>query len=874
MAQIYSVLRTEEKTDGYREDIQSKLSGITADFAVLAAVEDVFPEADLQVACAFAQEKQLDAVMLECSYDCGEETTKATAKSGKKKVGVQNSGKKAQSEAVPKGKLVRLDNIDEFSSMPDDYDAVVYRKTALLENLPDPEHGYEMNADLFYRVAEKKMAVGYLTGTKVQIGHPEKKDISRNPDNRKADWYLDRFAAHCHGTLQRYHEKLPAHMQLHLVRELIIRFDTNKNHHDKHVLDTSGLREFYKLVSEVLQNIEDEWLISGAKIWKDYRLSFALQEKLLHLKYMDLQEEYILVDPEKENRGLRYPTRILINGRQMPNQVLPKVCLDVVNEEKDALVLDCSCPYFLKDSAIRWEVLWNKKPVEVQETQRYNETTYFGQAEYRGYTFRLILSKKDFQKKNKLQFVLNIDGKKIPHPIITRRFTSRITSKLNCSYWCFDHYVMTFDRGKVKRAILIEECSGLEHLKREATFWVDILKKTVKKMDTGRPEMLKERFWYWLSYPVYHKKNIWLTFDKIYKGGDCGEYFYKYCVSRKDTDVVPVYLMNEEAEDTKRLRQEGYRPLIHGTRKHRCIYLHAKMVFATHAGLYNFNGISDEEIPYLQDLISADAVCIQHGLTVQDLAFNANQAFNNNKLYYCASKYEVQNLLQPQYGYQNADAIRLKGLARFDGLINRDQKQILITPTWRNYIALWPNGKNESRPYSELFKKTDYYKIYNRLITDDKLLETARRTGYKLIYLVHPNIGEQAVDFEKKDGVEIISALGVNYEKILCESSLMLTDYSGVQFDFAYMRKPVVYYHPPKLPPHYVEGGFFYDTQGFGEICTEHQQLVDTLCDYMEHDCQLKDFYRTRQDDFFAFSDHDNCKRIFEDAYTWQKENR
>lgn len=66
-------------------------------------------------------------------------------------------------------------------------------------------------------------------------------------------------------------------------------------------------------------------------------------------------------------------------------------------------------------------------------------------------------------------------------------------------------------------------------------------------MDTGRPEMLKERFWYWLSYPVYHKKNIWLTFDKIYKGGDCGEYFYKYCVSRKDTDVVPVYLMNEEA---------------------------------------------------------------------------------------------------------------------------------------------------------------------------------------------------------------------------------------------------------------------------------------------------------------------------------------
>lgn len=259
---------------------------------------------------------------------------------------------------------------------------------------------------------------------------------------------------------------------------------------------------------------------------------------------------------------------------------------------------------------------------------------------------------------------------------------------------------------------------------------------------------------------------------------------------------------------------------------------------------------------------------------MQDLAFNANQAFNNNKLYYCASKYEVKNLLQPQYGYLDPSAVRLKGLARFDGLVSRDQKQILITPTWRNYIALCPNAKNESRPYSKLFKDTDYYKIYNSLITDHKLLDTAKKTGYKLIYLVHPNIGEQAVDFEKKEGVEIVSALGVNYEKILCESSLMLTDYSGVQFDFAYMRKPVVYYHPPKLPPHYVEGGFFYDTQGFGEICTEHQELVDTLCAYMESGCALKPFYRDRQDDFFAFSDHENCKRIFEDAYAWQKEGK
>ena len=690
----------------------------------------------------------------------------------------------------------------------------------------------------------------------------------------QTDWYLEQLRQLVRQVTEQYQDGLPADEQLHLLRELIIRFDANKNQNDKYVLNEEQLHEFMELAGETLQQIDDEWLISGTKIWKGYGLSFALQEKFLHLKYKDLKEEYYLTDPKEAGKKQKYPVRIRIQGREMPNQILPRVCLDVVNETKDALVLDCSCPYFLKGPEVQWEVLWNHQVISYQETQRYNDTLYFGVDDYRGYTFQIVLKKKDFKEKNTLQFALNVNGKRILHPIITRRFTARITSQLNCSYWCFDHYVMTFNKGTVKKTIRIEKCSGLGHLKRELVFWEVILKKSLKKADTGRPEMLKERLLYWLSYPVYHKKNIWLTFDKIYKGGDCGEYFYKYALTRKDTDVVPVYVMNQDAEDTKRLRKEGYQPLIHGTRKHRLMYLHAKMVFATHAGLYNFNGISNEEIPYLQDLISADAVCIQHGLSVQDLAFNANQAFNNNKLYYCASKYEVKNLLQPQYGYLDPSAVRLKGLARFDGLVSRDQKQILITPTWRNYIALCPNAKNESRPYSKLFKDTDYYKIYNSLITDHKLLDTAKKTGYKLIYLVHPNIGEQAVDFEKKEGVEIVSALGVNYEKILCESSLMLTDYSGVQFDFAYMRKPVVYYHPPKLPPHYVEGGFFYDTQGFGEICTEHQELVDTLCAYMESGCALKPFYRDRQDDFFAFSDHENCKRIFEDAYAWQKEEK
>ena len=60
MTQCYTVLRTGERTDRYTEDIQAELKDIATEFVVLAGDRDVFPETDLQAACAFAQEKQLD----------------------------------------------------------------------------------------------------------------------------------------------------------------------------------------------------------------------------------------------------------------------------------------------------------------------------------------------------------------------------------------------------------------------------------------------------------------------------------------------------------------------------------------------------------------------------------------------------------------------------------------------------------------------------------------------------------------------------------------------------------------------------------------------------------------------------------------------
>jgi CDP-glycerol glycerophosphotransferase (TagB/SpsB family) len=112
----------------------------------------------------------------------------------------------------------------------------------------------------------------------------------------------------------------------------------------------------------------------------------------------------------------------------------------------------------------------------------------------------------------------------------------------------------------------------------------------------------------------------------------------------------------------------------------------------------------------------------------------------------------------------------------------------------------------------------------------------------------------------------MLSGNNLSYRKVFAESSLLVTDYSSVAFDFAYLRKPLLYCqfdYSEFREKHFQEGYFDYQRDGFGEIETNLEDTVCRIIEYMKNGCKLKDKYRIRIDSTFPFNDKNNCERVY-----------
>ena len=98
-------------------------------------------------------------------------------------------------------------------------------------------------------------------------------------------------------------------------------------------------------------------------------------------------------------------------------------------------------------------------------------------------------------------------------------------------------------------------------------------------------------------------------------------------------------------------------------------------------------------------------------------------------------------------------------------------------------------------------------------------------------------------------------------------SAFMVTDYSSVQIDFAYMKKPLSYFHfdyEEFSRKHYHKGYFDYAEDGFGPVFESDVDLMNYTEKQAEKSFVNDDIYLQRHKEFFTLYDTDNCKRNYD----------
>jgi CDP-glycerol glycerophosphotransferase (TagB/SpsB family) len=206
--------------------------------------------------------------------------------------------------------------------------------------------------------------------------------------------------------------------------------------------------------------------------------------------------------------------------------------------------------------------------------------------------------------------------------------------------------------------------------------------------------------------------------------------------------------------------------------------------------------------------------------------------------------------LSEDYGYDK-NVVKLTGMPRYDSLYDNNQRKIFFAPTWRFSID------------KDKLQKSEYCKKISRFLSDKNFIKKLKEHGYGLMFKPHPMFADIVSYFKADEYVEIIP-YNVSYQTLFAESSLLITDFSSTAFDFAYLKKPVIYYH--FFENHMGKSYFDYETMGFGEVTADYDKLIDMVIEYIDNDCVMKDEYKQRVNEFFAYFDKNNTRRVYDEV--------
>ena len=357
------------------------------------------------------------------------------------------------------------------------------------------------------------------------------------------------------------------------------------------------------------------------------------------------------------------------------------------------------------------------------------------------------------------------------------------------------------------------------------------------------------------------RKNLWLVCDNKNEARDNGYWLYKY-IREKYPEQDIVYAINKKSRDFLRVKDLG-KTVNYGSYLHWILYLTAKKNISSQKG-----GKPNAAVCYFLEvngILKNTRVFLQHGVIKDDMPW---LYYENTKMkMFVCSTFREWKFVSETYHYPDG-YVRELGLCRFDGLHDFEvkPKQILLMPTWRSWIATPTSASYEIEDVSE-FENTEYFRAWNEFLNSGRLADILEKNDMKLVFYPHRDMQM----FLDKFGINpdrIITAKFPKYDvqELLKESAYLITDFSSIAMDFAYMKKRLMYYqfdYEDFRKGQYGEGYFSYENDGFGKVCYTLETALDEIEKAVRENFVNEEIYLKRHDKFFDLFDTNNCERNY-----------
>jgi glycosyltransferase involved in cell wall biosynthesis/CDP-glycerol glycerophosphotransferase (TagB/SpsB family) len=351
------------------------------------------------------------------------------------------------------------------------------------------------------------------------------------------------------------------------------------------------------------------------------------------------------------------------------------------------------------------------------------------------------------------------------------------------------------------------------------------------------------------------RQEVWLVGENLGEvAQDNGFAFFEYCINNGMPEKV-YYVSKADNKNVENLVKYHDRVVQYDSFKHLVLYHLAEYLIVSH-------GIRDTIPSLLHTRIGKNPkkiIYLQHGIVAMKKISLNGRSYNGKIEKLVVSSDREKDIFVNELNF-DPEQIIVTGLARYDRLKDRsgtmETKQILVIPTWRDWLINEPH----------LFRDSSFYKAYSALLADPRLHTVLEAYNLNLLFFMH-------IEMQRKFGnpfvssherIQVLNLGDRDIRELVEESSLMITDYSSIAFDFNYLNKPVVFFHVD-VEDYTFHRGSYIDLRRdlFGDVATTVDALIGFITEYAESGFRYKPESARKSSSFYAYRDASNSERIY-----------